>query len=207
MPVPIEVPAMTPFDRALPYARTFDEAYLYLDLRPCPCGETDFDRTVSTVSESGGDTGRVVRLGGECVGCGRQRVFSFEMPDELPDLAVDVRYGDGSGPSRLLDAGEWLGIAELFEGNARDQLAAAGQADDGALSEVAYLAAAAVAATDEVLLFLGPGTTGDDTVPEGAFWSQAGRTIFELDPDRFRRDRLATERQSRLRLLEELDRP
>lgn len=195
----------TPHSRALPYARTFDEAYLYLDLRPCPCGETDFERTVSTVSEPTGEAGRVVRLGGPCVGCGRLRAFTFEMPDALPDLTAEVRYGDGSGPSRLLDAGEWLGIAELFESNARDLLAEAGPIDD--LTEAAYLAAAAVAATDEVMAFLGPGRDADDAVPEGAFWSQAGRTILELSTERFTRGQLAAERQARLRLLEEFERP
>ena len=29
------------------YARSYDEAHLYLLLRPCDCGETDFDKSAT----------------------------------------------------------------------------------------------------------------------------------------------------------------
>jgi hypothetical protein len=31
-----------------PYARTYDEAYLYMELRPCVCGVTEFDKSTSS---------------------------------------------------------------------------------------------------------------------------------------------------------------
>lgn len=196
----------------LPYARTLDEAYLYIDLRPCPCGESGFDKTATTLTlpeepaePAGGPATQVVALGGECEGCGRQRRFTFTMPATLPALDADVRFGDGSERSRLLDAGEWVGVAELFEANA-DELRETADPADGELAErLRYLIAAAAAATGEAVLFLPVGTAGDDQVPEGAFWSQAGRAIYELSPDRFRRANLAAELAVRDRARDTLD--
>jgi hypothetical protein len=187
---------------SLPYARTFDEAYLYMDLRPCPCGESDFEKTSTTVLDEPRHT---VRFGGECTGCGRYRRFTFEMPDALPDLSADVGYGTGGEPSRLLDAGEWLGIADLFDTNARELAATADLSDDETFSQVRYLASAAVAATDEAMLFLPPGVADEDAVPEGAFWSQAGRAIYELAGERFGRAALAAERAARRQAVTDLD--
>jgi hypothetical protein len=97
-----------------PYARTFDEAYLYMELRPCVCGEPEFDKTTASVIE---DQTTVHRYSGNCPNCGRARQFTFRMPDEPPRISFDMVYGWGDEPSRLLDPGEWLAVADLFEAN------------------------------------------------------------------------------------------
>jgi hypothetical protein len=196
----------------LPYARTLDEAYLYIDLRPCPCGESGFEKAATTLTlpeeptePAGGPATQVVALAGECEGCGRQRRFTFTMPVTLPALDADVRFGAGGERSRLLDAGEWLGVAELCEANA-DELRETVDPADGELAErLRYLTVVAAAATGEAMLFLPTGAAGDDQVPEGAFWSQAGRAIYELSPDRFRRANLAAELAVRDRARDALD--
>jgi hypothetical protein len=181
----------------VPYARTYDEAYLFMDLRPCPCGESEFERS-STSTPSDGDP--VIRFTGTCPNCGRRREFSFRMPEELPELDFEVNYGPAAEPSQLLDAGEWLGVAELYEAVARERLGGADERelDNDEVTRIYYLLSSAVAATDEVLKFL---PDGAPAVPETAFWSQAGRLVFESSPDRFTREGLVAERDESARRL------
>lgn len=174
---------------ALPYARTFDEIHLYLDLRPCICGETQFDDRTSTSVKVDGTAAE--RISGHCAGCGRQRQFTFEMPPGTPEISFDIRYGKGDAPSRLLDPGEWLGVSELYTVAAEEQLRELDPNDDDQITRTYYLLSSAAAAVDEVIKFL---PDGSDEVPEGAFWSQAGRLVFETSPERFGRDRLLEER-------------
>jgi len=54
---------------SLPYARTFDEAYLYISLRPCACGETEFEDRCAQSVAAAGVTGE--RISGRCARCGR----------------------------------------------------------------------------------------------------------------------------------------
>lgn len=185
----------------VPYARTYDEAYLFMDLRPCPCGESEFERSSTSTP---GDEGPVIRFTGTCPNCGRRREFSFRMPVELPELDFEVNYGPPAEPSQLLDAGEWLGVAELYEAVARERLGGADdrQLDDDEVTRTYYLLSSAVAATAEVLKFL---PDGEPSVPESAFWSQAGRLVYESSPDRFTRDSLTTERDERSRRLSEFE--
>jgi hypothetical protein len=185
----------------LPYARTYDEAYLFMDLRPCPCGESEFERSSTSVP---GDGGPVVRFTGNCPNCGRRREFSFRMPEELPELDFEVNYGPDGEPSQLLDAGEWLGVAELYEAVARERLGGTDDRDldDDEVTRTYYLLSSSVAATGEVLKFL---PEGAGTVPESAFWSQAGRLVFESSPERFSRDSLVAERDERARRLAEFE--
>lgn len=177
----------------VPYARTYDEAYLFMDLRPCPCGESEFERSSTSTP---GDDGPVVRFTGTCPNCGRHREFSFRMPVELPELDFEVNYGPAAEPSQLLDAGEWLGVAELYEAVARERLGNVDDRDldDDEITRTYYLLSSAVAATDEVLKFL---PDEAPAVPETAFWSQAGRLVYESSPDRFTRTGLTTERTDR----------
>jgi len=81
------------------------------------------------------------RHSGYCTQCGAERSYTFRLPDE-PRLSLerDVVFG-GSEPSELLDAGEWLLVADL-----------AASRPDGDDEDVA-LAAAAI---DEVLKFVPP---------------------------------------------------
>ncbi|GAA4215178.1 hypothetical protein [Actinocatenispora rupis] len=173
---------------SLPYARTFDEIYLYLDLRPCVCGETQLDERVSTSVVVDGEPAE--RISGQCASCGRPRQFTFRMPPGPPEVSFEISYG-GDEPSRLLDPGEWLGVSELYGVAADEQTRDLDPADDEAVTRAYYLLASSLAAVDEVLKFLPAGAA---EVPEGAFWSQAGRMVYETSAERFERDRLTAER-------------
>ncbi len=182
-----------------PYARTFDEAYLYMELRPCVCGETDFDKTTASLVEDGVAT---ERYSGNCPNCGRARRFTFRMPDEPPAISFEMRYGWGDEPSQLLDPGEWLSVADLFEANAQAELNSGDITDERQLTSIYYQLSSALAATEEVLKFL---SSGVEAVPEEAFRSQPGRMMFELVPERFRRTALSAELADRRQALAEFE--
>ncbi|MCO5968733.1 hypothetical protein [Actinoallomurus soli] len=162
-----------------PVARTRDEAHLYLDLHPCEvCGSVETTWRHGIVLAEGTPVGRYA---GTCAGCGNAREHLFGLPEHE---VVPVGYPTFGGPepSRLLDAGEWLWVADLTSRNA--------PADDPAEERRAL--AIAVAAVDEIVKFLGP---GDEAVPERAFWSRRGRRERDAEPARFTRDRLRALRE------------
>jgi hypothetical protein len=182
------------------YARTFDEANLYMELRPCACGEADPGARGTSRVDGGA---RFQEYSGRCAGCDRPRRFTFEMPVELPPVGDDVRYGWGDEPSRLLDAAEWLTVADAFADGARlmrDGLEAT-DPDEEALNVVFQLISSASAALDEVLKFVPPGAAG---VPRAALWTEPGQQLFDDVPERFRASRLAAELADRRRELDEL---
>src|SRR5690349_8379076 len=91
-------------------ARTVAEAHLFMDLHPCDvCGEEQFERTAAVILVDGE---LLSRYTGTCPQCGNPREFTFRVPDEppLPD-PDDPSFGDDR-PSELLDAGEWLWVAD-----------------------------------------------------------------------------------------------
>jgi hypothetical protein len=182
-----------------PYARTFDEAYLYMELRPCVCGESEFDKRTTSLVEDGIP---VERYTGHCPNCGRARQFTFRMPDEPSRITFDMVYGWGDEPSRLLDPGEWLGVADVFEANARAELTGIDAADEDRLTRIFYQLSAAVAATEEAAKFLPPGAV---RVPEEAFRSQPGRQRYELAPERFQRANLEAEIRERRDLMADFE--
>jgi hypothetical protein len=155
-----------------PIARTRDEALVYLDLTPCACGsvETEWDSGVVSVE---GSLAKCYR--GVCEGCAAEREYLFSLPrrEVMPDGWPT--FG-GRAPSELLDAGEWMWLADLTASNVPDD------PEDGrrALSM-------ARAAMEEVLKFI---PEGQDDVPSDAFWSARGREVRDAEPPRFRRDRL-----------------
>ncbi len=160
----------------LAVARTRDEAMLYLELRPCEdCG------TVGTawehgLEEAGGELAASYVT--ECRGCGAEREYVFALPSrETP--AEDFPVFGGPEPSELLDPGEWLAIA--------DRSAAVSEDDPGPALAVAR------AAVEEVLKFVPPGR---EAVPPDAFWTEAGKTVYDEDPGRFCVDRLLVVRDS-----------
>jgi hypothetical protein len=165
----------------LPAARTRDEALAYLDLTPCEnCGST----AVSWRDAIAGEDGQLVRrYYGTCESCGAARDYRFALPDHpaLPGPG-DVVYFGGPEPSQLLDAGEWLLIADIC--------GEAGSLPAGTPVERARARqslAAAAAAMAEVLKFI---PAGAGAVPESGFWSVRGRTVRERAPGRFERERL-----------------
>jgi hypothetical protein len=178
---------------ALLPARSYDEIYLYMGLRPCTCDATEFAERTSTPVTVDGERGE--RFTGRCGRCGRQREFTFGRPPAPTELSFDVWYG-GDSPSRLIDPGEWFGVAELY--------AAAGQrvpADDATgveILEIYRLLTNSLAALDEVMKFLAEGATA---VPVEALWSRPGLLVYEMVPDRFTRtslERTRSELQQRL---------
>lgn len=166
------------------HARSFDEARLYMELRPCDCGETQLDSESSSGS-SGGE--RVRTYTGICPRCGRRRSFSFSMPAEMPPLHVDIQYGPDQEPSRLIDAGEWLVVSDAFSDNARLVLSADQLSGDD-LTTAHYLLLSAIAATEEVMKFI---PDGADEVPAAAFWTEHGQSIRRAARERFRAEELS----------------
>jgi hypothetical protein len=169
-------------------ARTNHEAHLFMDLHPCGCGETAFDRASSVITLA--DGGLASRYAGTCARCGARREFVFRLPPRpVPVPADEVRYG-GTEPSELLDAGEWLWVAERYAG--------AVPADSHRLPEADRRRArgrlsAAAAALDEVLKFAPPDAT---FVPPTACWSELGTSVYAREPGRFQAARLAAVRDT-----------
>ncbi|WP_433247189.1 hypothetical protein ACQPYK_46590 [Streptosporangium sp. CA-135522] len=160
-------------------ARSGDEAHLYLDLHPCACGSADtaWESELGSVEEE-----PVARYSGTCPGCGAEREFVFGLPEhEVPSVRFPT-FG-GREPSQLLDAGEWMWVADLTASNV--------PADDPRGAEQAL--AIATAAVDEVIKFVPP---GEDEVPERAFWSARGRGMRDAEPSRFVFDRLLVVRNA-----------
>jgi len=161
-------------------ARTNAEAHLFMDLRPCACGERRFARTSSVVTIDGDLASRYT---GACARCGTARVFEFRLPPEiLQPPAQGVVYG-GPEPSQLLDPGEWLSVADDY---ARSVPLDA-KLDGDALRSARHRLAVAIAALDEVRKFAPPGAT---EVPPSAFTTPLGRAIWDKEPGRFRLIRL-----------------
>ncbi|TDW22804.1 hypothetical protein [Kribbella kalugense] len=160
---------MSTYDPPYAIARTSTEVSLYLDLIPCPdCGSDQADWQEEAFTYTG-----------ECVGCGAQREYTFSPPEH----AIRDTFG-GPEPSELIDAGQWLAVADRIAGEV-----AVNDRSEGALTAMAL----ARQAVEEVLKFIPP---SQDTVPDEAFWTDAGRAERELDPGRFRLDRLLVVRDS-----------
>jgi hypothetical protein len=160
---------LSTYDPPYAIARTSTEVTLYLELNPCPdCGSDQADWHEQALTYTG-----------ECLGCGAQREYMFSPPQQ----ASPETFG-GPAPSELIDAGQWLALADRIAGEV-----AVDDRSEGALTAMAV----ARQAVEEVLKFIPP---SQDTVPDEAFWTDAGRAVRELDPGRFRLDRLLVVRDS-----------
>jgi hypothetical protein len=177
-------------------ARTSSEAHLYMDLRPCECGETTFPRNSSIIEL---EDGLGSRYTGVCPTCGREREFVFRLPSNviLPVIG-QVVYGDGS-PSQLLDPGEWAWVADRYAASCPADTSGLDQAEQ---RQVRLRLAAAAAATDEILVFL---PDGAEEVPVEAFHSDLGQAVYDDEPDRFAADRLAVVRDTYRQMIAEID--
>ncbi|MGW0802389.1 hypothetical protein [Nonomuraea sp. NPDC002799] len=158
---------------AFAVARARDEAHLYLDLHPCACGSAETTWQSGLVSVDGQP---VSRYWGTCEECATPREHLFGLP-EHPVLPTGYPTFGGREPSELLDAGEWLWVADLTAGNV--------PVDDQA--EALRALRVATAAVEEVVKFVPPGA---DAVPEDGFWSERGRAVLAAEPGRFHLDRL-----------------
>jgi hypothetical protein len=172
---------------ALPYARTYNEAILYIRLRPCRCGEMEA-RWQDVPLTIGGQPARYFTA--DCESCGRPREFTIAMPEEAKQRA-DVVYGDGDEPSLVIDPGEWMGVVDLYGERAEEVLADEEFGGQDDVNLVYFALAARLSAADEILKFLPPGA---DIVPEWVFRSITGRAVYEAVPERFAREALLAER-------------
>ncbi|MDG4773728.1 hypothetical protein [Solwaraspora sp. WMMD792] len=188
----------------LPAARSSAEARLYVELHPCSCGETQFEPQVEVVALADGDL--ATRYQGSCAGCATAREFLFRLPaDPLhPPAGAAFSYG-GPEPSRLIDPGEWLAVADRYAALVPADFATAGPAvaDPAALDPVQRRRAMAalsraVAALDEVLKFI---PADADEVPSDTVTSEVGQRMRRREPGRFRRDRLTALRDTYTALL------
>lgn len=175
------------------YARTPDEALLFMGLRPCGCGAASFELETTLLTVDGGPG---VRYDGLCAGCRQPREFVFRLAADPPDAGTEVRYGPAGVPSELLDAGEWLAYADAVSGAGRAALDADQAYGDDELLQIHELLSAAAAAVEEAAKFLPPGA---DRVPDGALWTEAGQLLRELLPERFGRESLTAELVARRR--------
>jgi hypothetical protein len=168
---------------AAPRARTVVEAHLYLDLLRADglLGEDDPGDPAAWTRLRGSPASRVLHADGAD---GRFPPFDIAIAPATP---AGPRFG--SGASTLIDAGQWLEMAELYvEQAAGAELAATG-ADDADLRAEALLAwRFAVDVAGEVLRFL---PDGADEVPASAFWTERGREARRADPTRFTRAALS----------------
>lgn len=159
---------------AMPVVRTRDEAHLYFDLHPCTqCGSIDMAWEQAVVSIEGELASQYYST---CPDCGTEREFIFALPEREFVSAEFPNFG-GPEPSQLLDAGEWLWVADLTAGNV--------PVDDPAQKRRALTIA--MKAVAEVIKFIPP---GQEDVPVAAFWSDRGRQVRSAEPGRFNRDRL-----------------
>ncbi|MGA8115823.1 MAG: hypothetical protein WCA46_19350 [Actinocatenispora sp.] len=158
-------------------ARTYAEAHLYMDLQQCRCGEYRFDRDHMTMLNGPPDT-LTMRFEGACERCGRQRGFTFRLPEhaDRPTTGYSFR---GDGPSRLLDPGQWFAVSV-----AQSELNAYVQQqvnpdeawrDPEAWEDMAESLSNAGDAVAEAYRFV---PDGADAVPDGAVWSESGREML-----------------------------
>ena len=118
----------------------------------------------------------VNRYAGVCGECGERREYLFGLPDR-PVLPKGYPTFGGEEPSELLDAGEWLWVADLTAGNVPTHDPA----------EAHRALATAAAAIEEILKFIPP---GQDEPPADAFWSDRGHEMRAVKPGSFQLDRL-----------------
>jgi hypothetical protein len=156
-------------------ARSAQEAHLYMDLRACACGAAGFDRQHRLEERDGA---LVSVYEGVCAACGTTRVFEFTLSDDRPQ--EPPAFG-GAEPSRILDPGEFLWVADQVSTESGLRLLSAPLAEHRAIgAATAY----AIAALEEVAKFL---PEHADRVPEDRFTSRLGQEMYAKDPTRFTR--------------------
>ncbi|MFC6896401.1 hypothetical protein ACFQGX_13320 [Nonomuraea dietziae] len=133
--------------------------------------ETTWDRALVSVN---GELAE--RYAGACEDCGDAREFLFGLPQK-PVMPVGYPTFGGQEPSELIDAGEWLWVADLSAGNV----------PTGDSKEAHRTLSVAAAAVEEVVKFIPP---GEEEVPDDGFWSERGRQMRTAEPGRFQLDRL-----------------
>jgi hypothetical protein len=158
-------------------ARSSPECHLYIELHPCACGETQLE-TKHVLQSSGDDLVAVYQ--GVCPSCSTARRFDLVLDPEIPP---GDKFG-GPRPSTLIDAGQYLAVA--------DDASKRVPGDTANLTDTERRAARwwmnrAVNALEEVLKFVPP---AGDAVPSAALFTSAGKEVYLKEPGRFRKRRL-----------------
>ncbi|CAL9418632.1 hypothetical protein [Streptomyces pilosus] len=161
----------------LPLARTPQESLLYIELHACECGEAAVRHDSHGTGQGDGYWTSHYEL--TCQGCGAAREFVFR----TPDWPLSTGGYGGPEPSEIIDAGQWLIIADLVARSvpATPSPVAEERAEQRRTLQVA------VDAMAEILKFV-PGQ--ERVVPDSAFWTPEGRAQRDREPGRFRRERL-----------------
>lgn len=176
-------------------ARTNAEAHLYMALTPCQvCGATEFAPEHAVIVADGD---LASQYAAPCPRCETPREFVFRIPEEVtvPD-PQEPTFGD-ERPSELLDAGQWLALADRFSGGVPAESAPELPADQRRQARDDLRSAAAAIA--EVIKFV---PADEDTISSDLLWSDSGRAVYNREPGRFRRQRLAAVRQTYRELAE-----
>ncbi|OAI54261.1 hypothetical protein AYO47_03230 [Planctomyces sp. SCGC AG-212-M04] len=162
-----------------------DEAHWFLDLQGFPrAGRThrlaEADGVMLAVYEA------MQAPGGSPVSAAFQLVEPSQIvPGTAPGIAPPA-----------LDAGQLLFLASAFAGNP------VSSADPDPLRSHRALLADAIACTDAVLLRIPPGAS---CIPQACINSSEGRSFYDREPQRFRRDRLAAYRDGLIAELSRVD--
>jgi len=185
--------------------RTYGEAHVYMDTHPCRCGCAQFPRGLMEVLTDD-EHGVVLRYAGPCDDCQRPRDFRFRMPQRRglpPDNPYRFSYSQ-DGPSQVLDAGDWLGVAhaygEVVDGLLQPDQAQAGWSELMDYEDALKLLTGAAAALDEVVKFL---PAGAERVPTAALWTVTGHEHHRLHPEQFERRWIEEQRAARWRQVTE----
>jgi hypothetical protein len=153
------------------HARSFAEAREYMILAMADCdGEIFIDRKGTFRRDGQLGAGYVARCSG-----GTAREFTFTL-DEQPQDDEPLRFGQGSQPSRLLDAGQWYAILNRYVALAQQaqQLMTTGHIDEPTVTRFLDSFDNARAAAIEVLKFI---PADEQAPPEAAYWSEYGQVI------------------------------
>jgi len=170
-------------------SRSARECHLYMDLRPCECGQVEFPRDHHLLDREGV---MVSVYEGFCPACDRLRSFEFGLTDELEP--APPAFG-GAEPSQIIDPGEFHWVADRIGEDAGLRLLnSPPDKHEEHRAKFEY----ATAALQEVMKFL---PAGADEVPAELFTSARGREIYQKDPTRFERRWLADNLARKRRIL------
>lgn len=177
-----------------PLARTSHEAHLHMELTPCLCGGRRFNTSSVMLDLPGGAPGR--RYTRTCQACGSLQEFTYRLPEE-PLESPGFAYG-GEEPSEVLDAAQWLWVADWYA-RAVPPDPARLPPDERRVAQGRL--AAAVAAIDEIAKFIPPGA---DRVPPEAVWTPMGESVRSAEGERLSAGRLAAVRSAYAEVLDSI---
>jgi hypothetical protein len=159
-------------------ARTLVEAHTYLSLLAAADGDTEEQSAAATVTTEG-DRSWTLSY--------RNRV-EVEVPYDSEQAARAVGARFGLGRSRLVDAGQWVLVAQTYAERAVQATVRSGsRAVDPEQIGLELNWVFAADALDEALKFL---DDGGSAFPDPAFWTDQGRRLAAEQPELLTRAKL-----------------